>query len=50
VLSEVESHLKKLVQQGGRAIVNAEDARSWQEAREAVERCQAALAKATDGD
>jgi hypothetical protein len=50
VLSEVESRLKKLVQQGGRAIVNAEDARSWREAREAVERCQVALAKATDGD
>ena len=47
LLGEVESHLKKLVQQGGRAILDTEDARSWREARAVVERCQAALAKAT---
>ena len=43
VLVEVESHLRKIVKEGGRAIVKAEDVRSWQEAREAVDRCREAL-------
>lgn len=43
VLGEVDSHLRRLIHDGGRAVVNAEDARSRQEAREAVERCRKAL-------
>jgi hypothetical protein len=45
VLGEVEGHLRKLVKDGGRTVVRVEDEKSWQEAREAVQRCQDALDK-----
>ena len=43
VLGEVESHLRKIVDEGGRVQVKAEDVRNWREAREGVERCREAL-------
>ncbi|KAK3681498.1 hypothetical protein LTR37_020891 [Vermiconidia calcicola] len=43
VLAEVESHLRKVVSEGGRSRVRVEDAQSWREAREAVEVCRSAL-------
>ena len=43
VLGEVETHLRKLVSDGGRTTVQVADSQSWQEAREAVARCQTAL-------
>ncbi|KAK5166604.1 uncharacterized protein LTR77_008147 [Saxophila tyrrhenica] len=45
VLGEVESHLRKLVGEGGRATVRAEDAQSWQVARQALKECEGALSK-----
>jgi hypothetical protein len=47
VLGEVEQHLRGLIRRGGRATVDPTDARGWREAREAAERCQEALDKAT---
>ena len=43
VLAEVESHLKKIVRDGGRAQVRPEDQQSWHRAREAVDACREAL-------
>ncbi len=45
VLGEVESHLRKLVNEGGRTRVRAGDAENWQQARQAVQECQDALDK-----
>ncbi|KAK4544275.1 hypothetical protein LTR36_004485 [Oleoguttula mirabilis] len=45
VLAEVESHLRRIVKEGGRASVGLEDAQGWREARMAVETCQEALEK-----
>lgn len=43
VLREVEGHLRKLVNEGGRATVRPEDAESWHVARSAVAECKTAL-------
>lgn len=43
VLAEVESHLRKIVKEGGRGGVRPEDARNWDIARRAVSRCAEAL-------
>ena len=45
VLGEVEGHLRRVVQEGGRVTVRPEDVRSWQEARDALEKCREALGK-----
>ncbi|KAK5119855.1 hypothetical protein LTR85_007181 [Meristemomyces frigidus] len=42
VLAEVESHLRRIVKDGGRASVSAEDAQAWREARTAIEECREA--------
>jgi hypothetical protein len=44
VLGEVEGYLRKLVREGGRATVSAEDAKGWNDAKQAVQRCEEALA------
>ena len=45
VLSEVQTHLRTIVRDGGRASLRPEDVESWKEARGAVERCRDALEK-----
>jgi len=44
-LATVESHLRKLVDQGGRKNVSSEDRQSWQQARSTIEDCREALEK-----
>lgn len=45
VLAAVESHLRKLVDQGGREDVSPEDRESWCKARSAIMNCREALEK-----
>lgn len=45
VLAEVESHLRRIIKEGGRVSVRPEDAQGWREAREALEQCRGALEK-----
>ncbi|KAK5134761.1 hypothetical protein LTR08_006136 [Meristemomyces frigidus] len=43
VLAEVETHLRRIVKEGGRVSVREDDVKGWQEARGVVERCREAL-------
>jgi hypothetical protein len=49
VLGDVERHLRRLVQQGGRVMVNPEDVKSREDAMMAIERSRQALEKAIEG-
>ena len=49
VLGEVESHLRTLVQQGGRVMVDPEDVKNREDAMIAIERSQKTLDKTAEG-
>lgn len=49
VLGEVEGHLRRIVNEGGKANVRSEDVRLWEEATGAVEGCREALEKVREG-